>query len=167
MEETLNIIFTKNHPLPDDVKAKVVSILYTLIASYIDVKGQILEAHWNSEGKTFISMHKLFDDTLTKIDEFIDPLGERIRAFGAPARAKLKFASDNTLLKEQTYITNDLDANLNVVLYCLITLRDYLYIVIPQVSKMDETTSNILQEHCRDIDHLIYLNQSCVCSCTD
>jgi len=160
MEETLNITFTKQHPLSDDVKAKVVSILYVLIATYIDAHGQILEAHWNSEGKGFISMHELFDDTLGTINNLIDPLGERIRAFGAPARANLKFASANTLLKDAASITNDLNGNLNIVLYCLRTIRSYLYSVITELSSMDETTSNILQEHCAVIDKLIYLNQS-------
>lgn len=162
MKETLNITFTKTHPLSDDVKAKVVSILYILIASYIDAKGQILESHWNSEGKTFISMHKLFDETLATIDTLIDPLGERIRSFGAPARANLKFASDNTLLRDAGVTTNNLDDNLEIVLYCLRTIRDFLYSVIPQISSIDETSSNILQEHCAKIDNLIYLNQSCI-----
>lgn len=162
MEETLNITFTKEHPLPDDVKAKVVSILYTLIASYIDAKGQILEAHWNSEGKTFISMHKLFDDTLGTIGGLVDPLGERIRSFGAPARANLKFASDNTLLKDAGVTNNNLDNNLDIVLYCLRTIRSYLYSVIPELSVIDEVSGNILQEHCATIDKLIYLNQSCI-----
>ena len=156
----LDIKFTRTHALPEEVRAEVSSVLYSLIATYNDAYGRVWEAHWNSEGSSFISIHKLFEEILDTIGGFIDPLAERIRSFGAMARVNLKFSIENTLLDNITEISNDIQGNITTIVEVLKTISSMLYIYINRLDSIDKTTSNVLQEHSLAIDKYIYLLQS-------
>ena len=160
MDSILDIKFSRTHALSEEQRAEVTSRLYSLIATYIDAKGIVLEAHWNSEGNSFIAIHKLFDDIVKMLDEFVDPLGERIRSFGAFAKANLKFALDNSLLLETQSISNNIESNIQAIVTILKRISETLYMFINVIDSVDKTTSNILQDQCYLVDKQIYLLQS-------
>jgi starvation-inducible DNA-binding protein len=156
----LDIKFTRTHALAEEVRAEVSSVLYSLIATYNDAHGRVWEAHWNSEGSSFISIHKLFEEILDTIGGFIDPLAERIRSFGAMARVNLKFSIENTLLDDINEISNDIQSNITLIVNALKTISGLLYMYINRLDSIDKTTSNMLQEHSLAVDKYIYLLQS-------
>ena len=156
----LDIKFTRTHALPEEVRAEVSSVLYSLIATYNDAHGRVWEAHWNSEGNTFISIHKLFEEILDTIGGFIDPLAERIRSFGAYSRINLKFSIENTLLNGVPEVSHDIQGNVTLIVNLLKTISGLLYMYITRLDAIDKTTSNVLQEHSLAIDKYIYLLQS-------
>lgn len=156
----LDIKFTRTHALSEEVRAEVTSVLYSLIATYNDAAGRVLEAHWNSEGNTFIAIHKLFDEVLGLLNGFIDPLAERIRSFGAFARVNLKFSIDNTLLSDVPEVSHDVQGNITLIVNILKTISSMLYLYITRLDVIDKTTSNVLQEHSLAVDKYIYLLQS-------
>ena len=156
----LDIKFTKTHALPEEVRAEVSSVLYSLIATYNDAHGRVWEAHWNSEGNTFIAIHKLFEEILDTIGGFIDPLAERIRSFGAYSRINLKFSIENTLLSGVPEVSHDIQGNVTLIVNLLKTISGLLYMYITRLDSIDKTTSNVLQEHSLAIDKYIYLLQS-------
>lgn len=49
----------------------------------------LLGLHWNVEGPTFYSVHKLTEDQYTTVGKAVDELAERIRALGLPAPQSL------------------------------------------------------------------------------
>jgi starvation-inducible DNA-binding protein len=156
----LDIKFTRTHALSEEVRAEVTSVLYSLIATYNDAAGRVLEAHWNSEGNTFIAIHKLFDEVLDLLTGFIDPLAERIRSFGAYARVNLRFSIDNTLLSDVPEVSHDIQGNVTLIVNVLKTISGLLYMYINRLDSIDKTTSNVLQEHSLAVDKYIYLLQS-------
>jgi starvation-inducible DNA-binding protein len=156
----LDIKFTRSHALSEEVRAEVTSVLYSLIATYNDAAGRVWEAHWNSEGNTFISIHKLFDEVLGLLNGFIDPLAERVRAFGAFARVNLKFSIENTLLSGVPEVSHDVQGNITLIVNILKTISSMLYLYITRLDVIDKTTSNVLQEHSLAVDKYIYLLQS-------
>ena len=156
----LDIKFTRTHALPEEVRAEVSSVLYSLIATYNDAHGRVWEAHWNSEGNTFIAIHKLFDEVLGLLTGFIDPLAERIRSFGAYSRINLKFSIENTLLNGVPEVSHDIQGNVTLIVNLLKTISGLLYMYITRLDAIDKTTSNVLQEHSLAIDKYIYLLQS-------
>lgn len=156
----LDIKFTRTHALPEEVRAEVSSVLYSLIATYNDAHGRVWEAHWNSEGNTFIAIHKLFEEILDTIGGFIDPLAERIRSFGAYSRINLKFSIENTLLSGVPEVSHDIQGNVTLIVNLLKTISGLLYMYITRLDAIDKTTSNVLQEHSLAIDKYIYLLQS-------
>lgn len=160
METIVDIKFTRSHFLSEEIRAEVTSRLLGLIATYIDAHGIIWEAHWNSEGPTFISIHRLFDEVLDLVASYIDPLAERIRAFGATPRANLKFALENTLLIETQSISNNIESNIQAIVTILKRISEILYSFINIIDPIDKTTSNILQDQSKEIDKYIYLVQS-------
>lgn len=155
----IDIKFTRSHHLSEMSRAEVCSVLYSLIATYIDAKGYLLEAHWNSEGTSFNSMHKIFDKGVKLLDSFIDALGERIRSFGAYAMANLNYAKGSTLLIPYS-LCHCMDGNTEDVVSILKTISNYLYMFIDSLDKVDKVTSNVLQEHVLEVDKFIYLIQS-------
>ena len=156
----LDIKFTRTHALPEEVRAEVSSVLYSLIATYNDAHGRVWEAHWNSEGNTFIAIHKLFEEILDTIGGFIDPLAERVRSFGAYSRINLKFSIENTLLSGVPEVSHDIQGNVTLIVNLLKTISGLLYMYITRLDAIDKTTSNVLQEHSLAIDKYIYLLQS-------
>ena len=155
----IDIKFTRSHHLSEQTRAEVCSILYSLIATYIDAKGHVLEAHWNSEGVSFNSIHEIFDRVVELLNDFVDPLGERIRAFGAFGFANLKYASNSSLLIDYS-MCHCIEENTQQVVNILKTISSYLYIYIERLDRIDKVTSNVLQEHALEIDKYIYLIQS-------
>lgn len=156
----LDLKFTRSHALSEEVRAEVTSVLYSLIATYNDAAGRVWEAHWNSEGNTFIAIHKLFDEVLDLLTGFIDPLAERIRSFGAFARVNLKFSIENTLLGVVSEVSHDIQGNITLIVNILKTISGLLYTFINRLDNIDKTTSNVLQEHSLAVDKYIYLLQS-------
>lgn len=61
------------------------ALLNHCLASTLDLKLQIKQAHWNVKGDNFIALHELFDRVATEIDAFADDLAERAVQLGTPA----------------------------------------------------------------------------------
>lgn len=156
----LDIKFTRSHALSEEVRAEVTSVLHSLIATYNDAYGIVWEAHWNSEGSTFIAIHLLFDEIVELLGSFIDPLAERIRAFGAISRVNLRFSLQNTMLVDVPEISHDVQGNVKTIVGILKTISSMLYMYINRLDAIDKTTSNVLQEHSLAIDKYVYLLQS-------
>ncbi|MEM9543301.1 MAG: DNA starvation/stationary phase protection protein Dps [Cyanobacteria bacterium P01_E01_bin.42] len=83
-----------------DVRTTVVSILSQTLASSVDLKTQIKQAHWNVKGMNFIQLHELFDEMASELEEFVDMVAERITALGAVANGTARIAAEASILPE-------------------------------------------------------------------
>lgn len=48
----------------EDVKKSSIEVLQPLLASALDLKTQVKQAHWNVKGPSFIALHELFGKLL-------------------------------------------------------------------------------------------------------
>lgn len=70
----------------DKLIAAMKIVLGTTFTLYVKAHA----AHWNTEGITFVSMHRLFGDIYTEIWHAIDDIAEQIRQLDAYAPASLE-----------------------------------------------------------------------------
>lgn len=83
-----------------DIRTTVVNILSQTLASSVDLKTQIKQAHWNVKGMDFLQLHELFDEMAGELEEFVDMVAERITALGAIAKGTARIAVEASILPE-------------------------------------------------------------------
>lgn len=78
------------HDLPEDKRRKIVARLNSLLASSLDLALQAKQAHWNTRGPSFITLHELYDKVHAGAEEAADLLAERVAALGGVAEGTLQ-----------------------------------------------------------------------------
>ena len=86
MHETRNV-------LSESVRTEMVELLNARLADAIDLRQQVKVAHWNVKGPNFIALHKLFDDIVEDVDEYVDVLAERVVQLGGLADGTVRQAA--------------------------------------------------------------------------
>jgi len=79
--------------LPQENRIQVVKVLTRTLASTLDLKTQVKQAHWNVKGSDFYALHELFDSMAGELEEFVDLVAERITALGAVAQGTARMAA--------------------------------------------------------------------------
>jgi starvation-inducible DNA-binding protein len=83
-----------------DVRAQVIDSLNQSLASTLDLKTQVKQAHWNVKGMDFYQLHELFDELAAELEEFVDLLAERVTALGGLALGTARIAAATSTLPE-------------------------------------------------------------------
>jgi starvation-inducible DNA-binding protein len=83
-----------------DIRTNVINILNKSLASTLDLKTQVKQAHWNVKGMDFYQLHELFDEMASELEEFVDMLAERVTALGGLALGTARLAVANSILPE-------------------------------------------------------------------
>src|SRR4051812_12893405 len=100
---------TKNDLTPETRKG-CVELLNARLADCIDLLHQSKQAHWNVKGPDFIALHKLFDEVVSAVMEYMDTIAERIVQLGGIAEGTIQNAAKKTSLPMYpTNITAGLD----------------------------------------------------------
>lgn len=86
--------------IPADVRSQVAEILNHTLASTLDLKTQVKQAHWNVKGMDFYQLHELFDEMATELEEFVDMIAERTTALGGLALGTARIAAARSTLPE-------------------------------------------------------------------
>ncbi len=86
--------------LPLNVRHQVVDTLSLTLATSIDLKTQIKQAHWNVKGMDFYQLHTLFDELAVEVEGYVDMVAERITALGSVANGTARVAAAKSLLSE-------------------------------------------------------------------
>lgn len=86
--------------LPEEIRVQVIEILNNSLASTLDLKTQVKQAHWNVKGPHFIQLHELFDTMATEMEDFVDTVAERVTALGGTAYGTARMAAESSILPE-------------------------------------------------------------------
>lgn len=57
-------------------------MLNETLATNLDLKTQVKQAHWNVKGMQFYQLHQRVDAIATQLDEYINALAQRVTALG-------------------------------------------------------------------------------------
>jgi len=93
MNETLNDL-----SLP--VRTRMVELLNARLSDAIDLRAQVKVAHWNVKGPQFIALHKLFDEIVDDVDEYVDLVAERAVQLGGTADGTVRQSAEHSSLDE-------------------------------------------------------------------
>jgi starvation-inducible DNA-binding protein len=93
-------LYSTRIDLPVDVRTQIIAILAKTLATTLDLKTQIKQAHWNVKGLDFYQLHLLFDELAGEIEEYVDMVAERITALGGTPLGTARVAAANSVLPE-------------------------------------------------------------------
>ena len=86
--------------LPETTRAEVINILNHSLATTLDLKTQVKQAHWNVKGINFYQLHLLFDEMATELEGYVDLIAERATTLGGTAMGTARMAVADTILPE-------------------------------------------------------------------
>jgi len=99
--------------MPAETRLEIIGGLNQTLASTLDLKTQVKQAHWNVKGMDFYQLYELFDDMASELEEYIDMVAERVTALGGVALGTARIAAKQSELPE--YPVNILDGKDHVV----------------------------------------------------
>ena len=109
--------------------------LHLVLATLIELKWTVQNAHWNSEGKNFYGLHKMFEDFFISLEQHIDVIAERIVTRGEKINSDLHHVLTLSVLKDFPYQQN-IDG--------IIARYEAVIALIENNSNQDKVTEDIL-----------------------
>lgn len=143
--------------LPEKVRSQVIELLNQTLATSLDLKTQVKQAHWNVKGKDFYQLHLLFDEIATEVEEYIDLVAERATALGGLAIGTARTAASSSELPEYPF---DIDEGLEHVTALADRLAIYAKSLRVNIDKTDQLgdmdTNDLYVEISRGIDKRLW-----------
>lgn len=147
--------------LPAQKRADVVAILNARLADTIDLMHQAKQAHWNVKGRNFIGLHKLFDEIVDAVEEYMDLIAERAVQLGGTAEGTIQATTKRTELKEYPlHISNEQD-HVAALSAALAAYGKRVRHAIDQTDDLgDKDTADIFTEVSRGADKYLWMVES-------
>ena len=96
-------LYSTRIDIPANIRTQVIELLNQTLATTLDLKTQVKQAHWNVKGMDFYQLHKLFDEIASELEEFIDLIAERITALAGYALGTARIAAARSILPEYSF----------------------------------------------------------------
>jgi starvation-inducible DNA-binding protein len=87
----------------EGTRQEVAAILNATLATTLDLKTQVKQAHWNVKGMHFYSLHTLFDEIAGELEGYVDMVAERVTALGGFAMGTARVAATDSILPEYPF----------------------------------------------------------------
>jgi starvation-inducible DNA-binding protein len=97
---TKPIMHATHIDLSEKIRIPLVEQLNKTLASVLDLKTHVKQAHWNVKGKDFFQLHELFDKLAGEVEEYVDLVAERVTTLGGTALGTARLAVQNSVLQE-------------------------------------------------------------------
>jgi starvation-inducible DNA-binding protein len=94
------IFHTTRIDIPEDTRRQVAESLNATLATSLDLKTQVKQAHWTVKGMDFFQLHELFDQIASQLEEYVDMVAERITALGGTPLGTARMAAQESILPE-------------------------------------------------------------------
>lgn len=140
-----------------DIRQGVVEILSQTLATTLDLKTQVKQAHWNVKGLDFYQLHQLFDEMATELEEYVDMVAERITALGGIAMGTARIAAEHSIISEYPSDIADGVAHITALAERYGTYAAHLRIAIDKTGALgDADTADLYTEISRNIDKRLW-----------
>lgn len=96
-------LYSTRIDMPAETRSQVIAILNQTLASTLDLKTQVKQAHWNVKGMDFYQLHELFDEMASELEEYIDLVAERVTALAGLAIGTARIAATHSELPEYPF----------------------------------------------------------------
>jgi starvation-inducible DNA-binding protein len=81
----------------------MIDLINQTLATTVDLKSQVRQAHWNVKVVNFYQLYQLFDEIATELEEYIDLVAERVTALGGTAMGTARTAARKSILPEYRF----------------------------------------------------------------
>ncbi|WP_017316622.1 DNA starvation/stationary phase protection protein Dps [Mastigocladopsis repens] len=86
-----------------EVQSQVIDILNQTLATTVDLKTQVKQAHWNVKSMNFRHLYELFHEIAMELEMYIDLLAQRVTTLGGLARGTARAAVKQSVLPEYPF----------------------------------------------------------------
>jgi starvation-inducible DNA-binding protein len=150
-------LFPTRIDIREDIRRQIVKILNQTLATTLDLKTQIKQAHWNVKGPDFIQLHELFDELATEVEEYVDMVAERATALGGLAVGTARAAAEYSLLSEYPIDVTDQKIHLNTLADRFAAYAKHVRDAIAKTSELgDQASADLYTEIARAIDKRLW-----------
>lgn len=143
--------------LPAESRAQLAGLLNGTLATTLDLKTQVKQAHWNVKGLDFYQLHELFDEMATELEEYIDLVAERVTALGGYAVGTARTAAQDSLIPEYPFDAVEGKDHIVALADRYAIYAKHLREAIDQADNLgDADTADLYTEVSRDIDKRLW-----------
>jgi len=150
-------MYETHNDLALSIRSRMVELLNARLADAIDLRTQLKVAHWNVKGPQFIALHKLFDEIVEDVDEYVDFIAERAVQLGGIADGTARQAAERSSLDEYS-ATGGGQEHVHAVADALVSFgrlaREAIEIA---AGAKDQVTSDIFTEITRGTDKWLWM----------
>ena len=149
--------FETRNDMDARVRKQMVRLLNQQLADTFDLMSQTKHVHWNIKGPHFIGLHKMLDEFVEGLEDYVDVIAERATALGGPAAGTIRMAADGTRLDDYPMeITRDMD-HVRALADRYAALGEYTRKAIKIAeSADDQDTMDLFVDVSRDIDKWLW-----------
>ena len=144
--------------LPQQTRDQVHQLLNLSLATALDLRTQVKQAHWNVGGLQFYSLHLLFDKIADDVEEAVDLLAERVVQLGGTALGTARIAAQNSILAEYPHPAGEGKQHLEALAERVGQFGNHVREAIRTTSGLsDDTTADIYTEISRAADKNLWM----------
>ncbi len=144
--------------LSPQLRAQMIELLNARLADAIDLRTQLKVAHWNVKGPQFIALHKLFDEIVEDVDEYVDLVAERAVQLGGQADGTARQVAERTSLDEYAAEGGGAEEHVHAVSEALASFGKSARAAIATTSDAgDQDTADIFTEISRGTDKWLWM----------
>ncbi len=146
-----------SNDLSENVRGTSIELLQPALADALNLHSHFKQAHWNTKGPNFISLHELYDEIAEEILNFSDDVAERIMALGGQAQGTLKHATSQTRLPDYSVEIVKEREHLDSLIGSLSHFAKHVRAGIHQADEAgDMDTSDLFTEISRTVDKRLW-----------
>ncbi|MFH7025842.1 MAG: DNA starvation/stationary phase protection protein Dps [Heteroscytonema crispum UTEX LB 1556] len=144
--------------IPLELRVPLIDLLNQTLATTVDLKTQVKQAHWNVKGINFYELYQLFDEIATELEEYIDLVAERVTALGGTAMGTARTAAIKSILPEYRFNIIEGKDHLTALAEQLAIYANFLWENI-EISALigDSVTADLYTEVSKAIDRRLWL----------
>jgi len=143
--------------IPLEIRSQVIELLNQTLATTLDLKTQVKQAHWNVKGINFYQLHQLFDEIATQLEEYIDLIAERVTALGGVAMGTVRIAASQSVLPEYPFDVVDGKDHVIALADRMAPYAKVVRAAINQATELEDAhTADLYTEISRTIDKYLW-----------
>jgi starvation-inducible DNA-binding protein len=150
---TIPTMYESEYDISEQRRSELNALLNQRLASAVDLRTQMKQAHWNVKDLSFIGLHDLFDQAAEKVGSYTDLIAERIVQLGGTAEGTTRVAASRSQLEEYPLTIADGLAHVEAVARALATFGQEARNTIDEAEVLDDAgTAALFTEISRGID---------------
>jgi len=144
--------------LPEQNRLEVIQLLNQSLATALDLKTQVKQAHWTVAGMQFYSLHELFDKIADDVEEAVDLIAERVMQLGGTALGTARVAAQRSILAEYPHHATDGKQHVEALAERVGQFGNDVRTAIDKTAQLgDATTADIYTEISRAADKNLWM----------
>jgi starvation-inducible DNA-binding protein len=144
--------------LPEEARIGVSQLLNASLATALDLRTQVKQAHWNVAGPEFYALHLLFDKIADDVEEAVDLIAERVVQLGGTALGTARIAAERSILGEYPHHATDGKQHLEALAERLAIFGNHVREAIDKSDEWgDQSTADIYTEISRAADKNLWM----------